>query len=225
MGKHGARQQKKLAKQKAKRLAKRTKLSRFSSNDPTVRLQRVQWLPIVKSLVAETLWEDGIGYLVIAREEPDGHYLYAVYLVDVYCLGVKNAFWRASTPGEFRDAMDHIEANVPLRPIEPACLAKIVKGAVEYAQLFDFVPHRDYRHASLLLEGIDPSACPHEYSFGRDGRPLYINGPFESPAEVQAIMERIQQVGGHFTIGGPASALESLGIEYDADDDDDADDE
>ena len=99
-----------------------------------------------------------------------------------YCLGVKNAFWNAGPPGDFKELLQKMEQTQTMVAISPACLVKIVEGAVEYARSFGFPPHPDYRHAALLLSGIDPKACTHEFTFGRDGKPFYIQGPNESPA-------------------------------------------
>ena len=101
---HGARQQKRMAKQKAKRSAKRSILLRHSSKDPTIRLQRAEKWPVVQALVAAELWDEGIGYLAIARQESEGRLIFASFLVDVYCLGVKNAFWRAGTHQDLKDS-------------------------------------------------------------------------------------------------------------------------
>jgi hypothetical protein len=198
----GARQQKRMAKQKAKRSAKRSLWSRLTSKDPTVRLRQVDKLPVVKALVGSRLWDDGIGYLAIARQESKGGVIFAVFLVDVFCLGVKNAFWRA---GDFEETVGHMEKAQRMAAINPACLAKIVKGAVEYAQSFGFPPHPDYRHASILLDGIDTADCPNQFKFGRDGRPFYIQGPNESLAQAEAISQRIEKAGGHFLfkLSGP----------------------
>ena len=95
-------------------------------------------------------------------------------------------------------------------PISPACLVKILEGAVEYARSFSFPPHPDYRHAAMLLAGIDPKACEHEYTFGLDGKPLYIQGPNESSAQASAIMQRIQESGGHFMIQASGVGPEEL---------------
>src|SRR4051794_38657974 len=65
--KHGAKQQKRLAKQKAKRQATRTVLARSSSKDPTIRLSGTEKWAIVEALVSSELWNEGIGYLVLAR--------------------------------------------------------------------------------------------------------------------------------------------------------------
>src|SRR5438874_191 len=127
---HGAKQQKRIAKQKAKRSAKRFQLLRRSSNDPTTRLQRAEKWPVVQALVGAALWDDGIGYLLIARQESEGQLIIAVFLVDVYCLGVKNAFWRPVTHEELKDLLRAMGTTQKMGPIAPACLAKIVKGAV-----------------------------------------------------------------------------------------------
>jgi len=195
---HGAKQQKRLAKQKAKRSEKRAFLQRRTSNDPTIRLQAAERWPVVQALMGDELWDTGIGHLVIARQESDGTLIFAVFLVDVYCLGVKNAFWRAGSRADLDDLIQRMREFGPLRPITPACLAKIVKGAVEYAESFAFPPHPDYRHASILLQGIDTSTCPTQFTFGRDGKPFYIQGPDESPAQAMAIAQRIQEANGHY---------------------------
>src|SRR5262249_26816670 len=138
------------------------------------------------------LWDDGIGYLTLAREDPEGATIFATFLVDVFCIGVKNAFWEVTTREDYREIVRQMEKAQRLAPISPACLAKIVKEAVESAGSLGFSPHPDYRHASHLLDGIDPSTCPKHFAFGQDGKPLYIQGPHESPAQVRAIVERMQ---------------------------------
>jgi len=227
--KHGARQQKKIAKQKAKRAAKRFTLQQRTSTDPTVRLQQVERWPVVRALMAAELWDEGLGQLLIARQEPQGGLVFAVFLVDVYCLGVKNAFWRPGSAQDLDELIEHVEATQKLVRIEPACLAKIVTGAVEYARSFGFSPHPDYRRAAMLLEGIDPATCRKEFTFGKDGKPLYIQGPNESPAQAAAIMHRVTEAGGDFVVGGPVSGMEGLPfteedmdeLEYFDDEDDD----
>src|SRR4051794_5195702 len=154
--KHGARQQKKVAKQKAKRTAKRSILLRRNSNDPNIRLQAAEKWPVVRALVGAELWNDGLGYLMIARQESEGRLVFAVFLVDVFCLGVKNAFWLAGSRADLDDLIRKLAKPQRMCAISPACLAKIVKEAVEYAESFGFPPHPDYRHALMLLAGIDP---------------------------------------------------------------------
>lgn len=218
--KHGAKQQKRLAKQKARRQAKRSILARRTSRDPTIRLQHAENWPVVQALVSTELWDEGIGYLVLAREDPEGAIVFASFLVDVLCLGVKAAFWKATSMEEFREIVREMERVQALSPIDPACLVEIVEGAVEFAQSFGFPPHPDYRHASLLLAGIDRSNCPERYIFGEDGKPHYVQGPNESPAQARAIAERVHEVGGYYTVVGSAAEVAHLAdLEDDSDED------
>jgi hypothetical protein len=211
---HGARQQKRIAKQKAKRSAKRAMLLRRESKDPTIRLQEAGKWPVVRALMGAQLWDEGVGYLLIVRQEPAGRLIYATFLVDVDCLGVKNAFWRDGTQEDLAEVIQKMDEVQRMQPITPECLAKIVQGAVEYAQSFGFRPHPDYHHAARLLEGIDPAKCRTQFTFGRDGKPLYVRGPNESFAQAQAIAQRVQASGGHFFMEVPrARAEELLGIE------------
>jgi hypothetical protein len=214
---HGAKDQKRVAKQKAKRLAKRSLNLARTSKDPTVRLQRAEKWVVVQALVGDRLWEDGIGHVLIARRDLEGALVFAVFLVDVLCLGVKDAFWRAGTSADIEDVLKKMASVETMSASTPACLAKIVMGAVEYAQSFGFPPHTDYRHASKLLDGIDPSGCQTKFSFGRAGKPLYIQGPNESHAQAVAIIERVQKAGGHFIrslSGDDLDASTELGLEF-----------
>ena len=166
--------------------------------------------PVVQALVGDEVWKNGIGHLLIARREPDGGLVFAVFLVDVYCLGVKNAFWHTGTSADIDDLVKKLAKFETMSATTPACLAKIVKGAIEYAQSFGFPPHPDYRHAAMLLDGIDPSSCPTEFRFGRDGRPFYVQGPNETPAQADAIRRIVTDVGGHFLVALSADEVNEL---------------
>jgi hypothetical protein len=227
---HGARQQKKVAKQKAKRAAKRSKLQMRTSIDPSIRLQSAGKWPVTSAVVSTNIWKSGLGSLAIARRESEGNLVFAVFLVDVYCLGVKDAFWIAGAQQDFNELIRRMEKTQKVTAIAPACLVKIVQGAVDYANSFGLPPHPDYRHAARLLEGIDPTTCPEQFTFGRNGKPFYVQGPHETSAQAMAIMQRVQAAGGHFIIEASDADIEgkfdpsdALHPDDFADDDDDDD--
>lgn len=231
MANHGARQQKKLAKQKAKRTEKRTQLTRQNSSDPTVRLQNIAKRPIVGAFVPQTMWDMGIGMVLIARGMPDGRIAWANFLVDTYCLGVKDTTWNISVPGEFDAVLDHIRQGSPLKAVAPEYIAKLVRDAVAYAASLGFAPHPDYRAARLLLEGIDPALCTEQFEFGKDGTPLYIQGPNDSMERARFIMSQLEKLGGDFVIDAGGASISSgmeqgeaqVRLDYDEDEDDDED--
>lgn len=197
---HGSREQKRLAKAKAKRVAKRRQAARRNSPDPTIRLMGADGWPIAACVAPENLWDMGLGHLVIARKTPDGQLACAIFLVDVYCLGIKNAMWTILGQSEFRDLCRKLEGEARLAPVTPEHLAKLIYCAADYGQSLGFPPHRDFRHAQRLLAGIDPSQCPDEFEFGKEGRPLYIRGPGETLNEARMIVARVQAQSGDYVL-------------------------
>ena len=215
---HGPREQKRLAKQRAKREARRRQLARQDSPDPTIRLKAAEDWPVAAALVPENLWTTGVGNLIIARRMPDGRLSCALLLLDVFCLGVKDACWKIVTAGEFNDIRKHVEEHGRLQDVPPEYFAKLVYRAVDYGQSLGFPPHRDFRHAQRLLAGIDPSLCPDEFQFGQDGRPHYIRGPSESMERARTIATRVHALGGYYTLPLGPSELPDFEIVDDSDD-------
>lgn len=209
MPKHGAREQKRLAKKNAKRAAEKRELARRTSDNPVIRFRAADRWPIVETLVPDDLWSQGIGHLVIARRTPQGELAVGVFLLDVFCLGVKNAFWRIASPPEYRTLVEKLEELGPMQKVAPEYFSKLVHCAADYAQSLGFPPHRDFRHVRLLLEGIDPSASAEEFEFGKDGVPYYVRGPNESLEDARAIAQRVDAAGGHYVIPmeGPLGGL------------------
>jgi hypothetical protein len=219
MAQHGAREQKKLAKKRAKQNQKKRQLARQTSDNPAIRFKGCEAWPVHGCYEPEGLWEEGLGNLVIARKAPTGELIVGSYLVDVFCLGVKDAFWRAMSAEEFKSIKPKFEIRSPLRSISPERLAKIVTSAVEFAQRFGFPPHTDFRHVGLLLHGIDANACADELAFGKEGKPFYIQGPYESLPRAQAIVKLVNAAGGHFVIPMNDGRFEEEGRMFGPDDD------
>lgn len=143
----------------------------------------------------------GLVTVVAARERGGGKVSVCGYLVDVYCLGVKNAFGPRSVDrrklavflGEFFGAYD----APPLAA--PAELARhLVFGAVEYAQALGFDPAPDFEACAGHL---GPWAGPSAIRFGRDGKPLFIQGPHDDPAPIMSTLRRsVGQDNFHFLV-------------------------
>jgi hypothetical protein len=200
MKRHGAREQKRLAKKKAKEAERRKELARRSSDNPLVRLRAADRWPVHEALVPDNLWSTGIGTVVIARRAPGGMIAYGSFLVDVFCLGIKDAFWRIMSAAEYRSLLEKVAECGALERVSPEHVSKLVHCAADYAQSLGFAPHPDFRHVRLLLEGVDPSLCSDEFQFGQDGKPFYVRGPYESIGQARIIAERISQRGGHYLV-------------------------
>lgn len=74
----------------------------------------------------------------------------------------------------------------------------LVRGAVVYARGLGFEPHRDFRRAARLL---DPLEEPCAITFGHDGEPNYVQGPYDDARLVLETLERSVGAGNfHFTV-------------------------
>jgi hypothetical protein len=216
---HGAREQQRLAKQKAKRADKRRQLARASSKNPAVRFQSAASWPIVAALEPESLWSQGIGSLIIARRAPNSRIVIGVFLVDTYCLGVKDVLWKEVGNTEYEDVVAKFARNGgPQRNISPERFSKLVHCAVDYAQSLGLPPHPDFHAVRHLMDGIDPSLCDDEFEFGKDGKPFYIAGPHDSPAKAYMVAQRAQAAGHHSMI--PLDGPMPFGLLEDEDGDD-----
>jgi yecA family protein len=137
----------------------------------------------------EKNWEElGLAHLLISRTREDGSTDYAVFLVDLFCLGVKDAFFEAAVSEEaLREFVDLRLPDDMRERFHPACAKKLIEGALAYADSLGFTPHRDFRKARKILSGIDASVCPREFTYGRDGRPCYVRGSDDTEERVDRI--------------------------------------
>jgi yecA family protein len=135
-------------------------------------------------------WEKiGMANLFVSRTREGGDSDYAVFVIDLYCLGVKDCF---SETGVSESMLrEFIETRLPpdsQERIHPACAKKLIEGAVAYAESLGFAPARDFRKARKVLSSVDCSICPRDFTFGCDGRPRYIRGPDDSEERVDRVL-------------------------------------
>jgi hypothetical protein len=197
MGKSESARQKKLAKKKSKRDTKRKDIARMTSNDPTVALANIAAAPVFESLIPKKT-DQGMGIAVLTRRLPDGRLALATYLLDMYCLGVKDTMWRICSPAQYRENLTRIQSNSPTRAVSPETLTKMVLGAVEYARDLGLAPHPDFRHSRKLLEGFDPELATESFTYGYNGKPMFIQGPRDTPERTKYIMNQLSASGHKF---------------------------
>lgn len=193
--------QKKLAKKKAKRkeIAKAARRSmpsgfnHFGLLATPDRLAHVADGPIHECLAPRELFETGIGSVMLSRQLDQGLLAVAVILVDVFCLGVKDAFLRIVTPFEYDEFVAGASAQQTLEPIAPACARKLVEESIAYAHSFGLNPHPDYARTKRIFGALDPAECTESFEFGKDGKPFYFTGPNDTPARIRQILATLEQ--------------------------------
>jgi len=194
--------QKKLAKQRARRKAKASAQKRTQHGGSSwlsafagLEFELAARAPLYECYVADEIFESdqGIGQVIVSRLS--GNQVAAgVFLIDAYCLGVKDAF---AVFKPLRDFEDQILASmmrtVRLRKVEPAYAKKLVLDAIAYARNLGFEPHKDYKLPSKVLQDIDETACKTEFTFGKDGKPFFIAGPNDTPARCKQVLDTLQR--------------------------------
>lgn len=186
--------QKKLERQKAKEKAQRRELARRESRGLAPRLEEAAAAPILHCVATEEIWTVGIGNVLISRQMSSGIVAFATFLVDVYCLGVKDVFMNvAPRPRYDREMYGKLKERGSLVPMTPECARKLIEGAVEYALGFGLPPHPDYRTAKLIFGDIAAEVCAEEYVYGQHGKPFFAAGPYDSPDKCQQILRALEK--------------------------------
>ncbi|MFZ5831430.1 MAG: hypothetical protein ACOY3P_15200 [Planctomycetota bacterium] len=184
--------QKKVERKKAKEKAKAQVHKRQSHVIAMRTSELVSTAPILQCFSAGPLWDEGMGQVILSRELPGQRVAFSNFLLDTYCLGVKNAMFKNVTRGEYEEYVSRgLKARFRTQKLSPACARKLVEGGVEYARQLGFSPHPDYAKARLIFGQIDPTQCSQEFVYGRDGKPFFIAGPQDSPARSNNVIRTL----------------------------------
>jgi hypothetical protein len=126
----------------------------------------------------------GLVCVLVARRHRHDKVSVCGYLVDVHCLGVKNALGP-----RLMDELDLVDfrryffgafdADPVAAPLELA--QQLVFGAVDYARGLGFEPHADYADVVGHL-GDRVGGC--DIEFGRDGMPFFVQGPYDDARHI-----------------------------------------
>ncbi len=141
----------------------------------------------------------GLVAVLVAREHRYGKVTVCGYLVDVYCLGVKDVVGpRAMHERELSGFVERYYEGYPSPPLAaPIDLARhLAWGAVEYARTLGFEPAHGFNATAAHLGPLTESSA---IRFGRDGRPLYVQGPHDDAARIlQTLEDSVGQGGFEF---------------------------
>jgi hypothetical protein len=134
--------------------------------------------------------ESGLGMVVIAREARYNKITLCSYLLDVWCLGVKDAMPpRTVDRIKFKGGVETLFDLFPGEPQEiPLEVAQgMIFSACEYAENLGFKPHKDFEKARSIIGEWDGKI---RIECGRNGKPFYINGPHDNPQKIMEILNK-----------------------------------
>lgn len=161
---------------------------------------RARKLPIGKCYINEGWAESGFATIVISRNHINGNVTFAVYLVDLYCLGVKDTFYDFNVNTEFTELLEKLKAQQDIEEIDYTLAHNIIYGGVEYAEDIGFKPHKDFEISRYVLEEDDERVELIDIPFGLDGKPAVVFGKEKHPENIIATLERTVGKGNFTTI-------------------------
>jgi hypothetical protein len=142
-------------------------------------------LPIHQTLLDMSMDEVGMGYVIVSRQRSNGQIVFVNFLVDKYCLGVKDIFFDIMEEEDYTSMIEemHERDDTNLVDAEPNHIYNLVYGAVEYAEDLGFQPHKDFDIAEYILDDVE-SITYEEIEFGKDGMPCFIAGPGDKTGRI-----------------------------------------
>jgi len=142
--------------QKIKRQKKRLSLRRAEGSSPYSKLKHPG---TIEACYINEGWDEiGMANIFALKRLPGGGMAMAVYLVDLLCTGLKDAWGRIDIgKDEFHEGLDRARGRTDFVRISPEAAWRLVSGAVRFARRNGFrLPPRYERWVSVLG---DPSEC------------------------------------------------------------------
>ncbi|MBI1877179.1 MAG: hypothetical protein HYR94_02915 [Chloroflexi bacterium] len=188
MAQDAKKRQKAIQRKAAKRKQKLAKLKpSFHISARTLLRQASDW-PLHEVLLSKE-WnkEAALVQILIARQSTLGQIAIGVFLVDLGCLGVKNAYARLfSSYSEYQTLRQNFLSREPIVSADLNLAAKIIQESIAYARQFGFEPHPDSREAMWVLGQANPDACLDTIPLGgSEGKPFFVAGPYDNVSKIR----------------------------------------
>ena len=139
-------------------------------------LESTAKFPIHVCKVLKNWHEMGLSPVHVVREIANGTYAYVSYLMDFWCLGLKDVTVKI---GMSEYELRHLFKNSgDLQTISYQDARSLILGGIDFAKSIGIPPNALWKGLpSSFVE--DNQAYEKKISFGKDGSPLYIPGPYD----------------------------------------------
>ncbi len=144
-------------------------------------------------------WEDtGISPVYVSRKLTNTSYVFISYLVDFWCLGVKDTMLKF---GISQTDLKYIYSKGDdLETISYQDARSLILGAIDFAKAINIAPEASWHGLpSSFIEAH--LTYEKKFSFGQEGKPFYVSGPYDYERyDVEEIISKVSKAKGHFTV-------------------------
>lgn len=141
-------------------------------------------------------WETGMATVILTRGVSNSRLGFGMFLLDTYCLGIKDVAFKSMDADQWAAFLDASEYAMPLSPIDPGSARKLLRDLATWSASLGFPPHPDFAAVERLFGTVSADACTTEFQFGREGKPFYIQGPSDTPAQARQRLAQVSRATG-----------------------------
>lgn len=140
--------------------------------------EKVRSLPIGKCFITPKWQETGLCQILVSRIRPHGNLAFSLFLVDTFCIGVKDAAFDVNvTPEEFSNLIENLKSVIGFEEISYNEAHNIIYGAIAFAKEGGINPDTSFTISRYILEEDTEDIPLIEYEFGRNGKHLLVIKP------------------------------------------------
>lgn len=132
--------------------------------------QKARNLPLEVCYISKDIEEVGEGTVIVVRRHPNDKFTLATYLLDIFCLGVKDTFYRLRLDEfEYEEFFDKY-TSMEVKEITYNEAHNWIYGAIAFAEEAGIAPHKDFNVTQYMLEEDTEDIPLIEYNYGKDGK-------------------------------------------------------
>lgn len=141
--------------------------------------EKARTLPLGKCYIAPPDWqESGMAHVIVSRVRPSGNLVMAAFLVDTFCLGVKDAGYHENMPSsDFEEYLSNYRKGMGLEEISYNEAHNIIYGAMAFAEEGGIKPIKEFDPAGYILAEDTDDIPLIEYDFGKNGKHFLVVNP------------------------------------------------
>ncbi len=158
-------------------------------------------LPLYDCKILSEWKELGISPIHVVRKLTETTYVLISYLIDFWCLGLKDAFINYGLT--YYDLQSIFQKGPSLISLPYEEARELILGSIDFARDIHIEPHSSWEGVvTSFIEATQPHKK--QFTFGKEGSPFYVAGPKDYiKYNLQDIAKKVKKAGGDYIINIP----------------------
>ncbi len=148
--------------------------------------QKVRNLPIEVCYITPDWDVKGMAKIVVVRTHKNGNKTLGIFLIDLFCLGIKDTFYSFNIPASTVE--NYFLQDMELEKIDYDTVHNIIYGAADYASGLGIEPYADWKLTQYILEANNGAIPKILIEFGKNGKPCFMSGPHDDSNRINKIL-------------------------------------